>query len=255
MPSNPGRNTGGGNCKNDRHTYEPDLGLHYYFVNWNLLTVIIEEVHLFVSRYFYWGMSERCNLKIEPADTMETQPLDPTGSSTTNDDASDSLKVLSSKHTTLCTEYDEELCSRRVASARSSGASSAYYSSTSSCLFDYTSTPISTIKGSLSKRRPRLCCEQDITSIFSADRSDKDAGGSIEENEAVEEVGQLVGQPSLKMIRKLKRMSDAWSRVSRSADNDSEIIDRLKKGREEAKRRQTYIEVGGPLGVDSLLTW
>jgi len=146
-----------------------------------------------------------------------------------------SPKVLIKKLGSICSDDHEGVCSR-VASARSSGSSSAYYSSTSSCLFDYASTPVSSIKlGSASKRRTRLCCEQDISSIFSSDREEKE--------DEEEEIGQLVGQPSLKMIRKLKRMSDAWSRVSRSSDNDSEIIDRLKKGREEAKRRQTYIEV------------
>ncbi len=48
-------------------------------------------------------------------------------------------------------------------------------------------------------------------------------------------------QPSLKMIRKLKRLSDAWSKVFRTPDEL--IIDRLKKGREEAIKKQTYIEV------------
>lgn len=134
------------------------------------------------------------------------------------------------KHMSLRSEGQEGVCSR-VASARSSGSSSAYYSSTSSCFdFQLASTPIPAL-GSISKRRTRLSCEQDLSSIFLEGKEDKDEG-----------VGQATAQPSLKMIRRLKRMSDAWSRVSRSSDNDA-IIDRLKKGREEAQRRQIYIEV------------
>ena len=55
------------------------------------------------------------------------------------------------------------------------------------------------------------------------------------------ETSSLASQPSLKMIRRLKRLSDAWSNVSRCTDDI--IIDRLKKGREEAIKKQTYLEV------------
>lgn len=55
------------------------------------------------------------------------------------------------------------------------------------------------------------------------------------------ETPSLGSQPSLKMIRRLKRLSDAWSNVSKCTDDI--IIDRLKKGREEAIKKQTYIEV------------
>jgi hypothetical protein len=51
----------------------------------------------------------------------------------------------------------------------------------------------------------------------------------------------FVSQPSLKMIRRLKRLSDAWSNISRCTDDV--ITDRLKRGREEAIRKRTYIEV------------
>ena len=131
------------------------------------------------------------------------------------------------------TKSHEGVCNR-VASARSSGASSAYYSSTSSC-FDFPLTPVST-PVTVTKRRTRLCCEQDLSSIFAEDKEEEE-----ENNQA------SVQPPSLKMIRRLKRMSDAWSHVSKCSENDDEIIDRLKKGREEAMRRQIYIEVSSKL--------
>ena len=129
----------------------------------------------------------------------------------------------------------------RVASARSSGSSSAYYSSTSSCFdFQLASTPIPAFNlGTVTERRTRLSCEQDLSSIFAEDKE-------VDED-SVNKDG--VQPPSLKMIRRLKRMSDAWSHVSKCLDNDDIIIDRLKKGREEAKRRQTYIEVNGAVSI------
>lgn len=57
------------------------------------------------------------------------------------------------------------------------------------------------------------------------------------------ETASLASQPSLKMIRRLKRLSDAWSNVSKCTDDI--IVDRLKKGREEAMKKQTYLEVSG----------
>ena len=185
-------------------------------------------------------MLEPDTLKIVIAADVHVEEVEGSEMRSPTADEMGSPKVVGKKHSSVCPGDHEGVCSR-LASARSSGASSAYYSSTSSCLFDFSSTPVPSIKlGSVSKRRTRLCCDQDISSIFSSDKEEK-------EEEEEEEVGQLIGQPSLKMIRKLKRMSDAWSRVSRSSDNDRAIIDRLKKGREEAKRRQIYIEVSGRL--------
>lgn len=139
----------------------------------------------------------------------------------------DNLAVT--KQTSVALSKGHEGVCNRVASARSSGSSSAYYSSTSSC-FDFQLMPVP-MPGPVCKRRTRLCCEQDLSSIFAEDKEEE------------EELNQATVQPpSLKMIRKLKRMSDAWSRVSKCSDNDI-IIDRLKKGREEAIRRKIYIEV------------
>lgn len=83
-------------------------------------------------------------------------------------------------------------------------------------------------RGSISK----LFSEIELSGKLPDSSSEKEAPGL-----------NLVSQPSLKMIRRLKRLSDAWSNVSRCTDDV--IVGRLKKGREEAIKKQTYIEVCG----------
>lgn len=147
-------------------------------------------------------------------------------SSCFNDACSKSNSKRSARNTTTSLSSDETVSSSDLTSARSSCTSSGYSGMSSLCeCFEVqvTSTPIFT------RRRER----GSIAQLF----TDADIPTSPDDKETT----SLASQPSLKMIRRLKRLSDAWSNVSKCTDDI--IIDRLKKGREEAMKKQTFIEV------------
>lgn len=136
-----------------------------------------------------------------------------------------SKRQANCRNTNSSLSSEETVFSSDPASARSSRTSSGYSGVSSLCeCFEVNGTPV------LSKHRER----GSVSKLF----SETDVPDSSEKENCV-----FVSQPSLKMIRRLKRLSDAWSNISRCTDEV--IIDRLKKGREEAMRKQTYIEVKG----------
>ena len=136
-----------------------------------------------------------------------------------------SKRQASCRNTNSSLSSEETVSSSDPASARSSRTSSGYSGVSSLCeCFEVNGTPV------FSRHRGR----GSISKLF----SETDAPDSGEK-----ENSSLGSQPSLKMIRRLKRLSDAWSNISKCTDEV--IIDRLKKGREEAMKKQTYIEVNG----------
>ena len=138
-----------------------------------------------------------------------------------------SLQVT--RNTSLSLSSEGTLSSSDVTSARSSCTSSGYSGMSSLCeCFEIQDTQRSFFtrrreRGSLAK----LFSESEV-SITSSSTDEK-------------ETASLASQPSLKMIRRLKRLSDAWSNACKCTDDI--ITDRLRKGREEAMKKQTYIEV------------
>lgn len=138
-----------------------------------------------------------------------------------------SKRQTSVRNTSSSLSSEETVSSIDVASARSSRTSSGYSGMSSLCeCFEMQGTPL------FSRRQER----GSISKLFSEDGIPSNNPDSSEK-----ETSSLISQPSLKMIRRLKRLSDAWSNVSRCTDDV--IIDRLKKGREEAIKKQSYIEV------------
>lgn len=134
-----------------------------------------------------------------------------------------SKRQTSARNTSSSLSSEETVSSCDPASARSSRTSSGYSGTSSLCeCFEVQGTaPLF----SRCRERGSIAKLFNETEIPPPD-SDKKESSSL---------------PSLKMIRKLKRLSDAWSNVSKCTDDV--IIDRLKKGREEAIKKQTYIEV------------
>lgn len=140
----------------------------------------------------------------------------------------------SARNTTSSFSSEETLSSSDLASARSSRTSSGYSGASSLCeCFEVqcSSTPLFSRHSSKRGSVVKLFSESDLPSDHAASIPDSTS----------KDTASLASQPSLKMIRRLKRLSDAWSNVSKCTDDI--IIDRLKKGREEAIKKQTYIEV------------
>lgn len=137
---------------------------------------------------------------------------------------------IGARLTTVSLSSDETVSSSELTSVRSSRTSSSGYSGMSSLCEHFevegTSTP------SLTKRRER----GSLAKLF----TDADIPNSTSTPDD-KETASPTTQPSLKMIRRLKRLSDAWSNMARCTDDI--IIDRLKKGREEAIKKHTYLEV------------
>lgn len=129
-----------------------------------------------------------------------------------------SKRQTSARNTSSSFSSEETVSSCDPASARSSRTSSGYSGMSSLC----------------------ECFEVQGTPLFSRSRERGSIAKLFNETEIPHEK-ESSGLPSLKMIRRLKRLSDAWSNISKCTDDV--IIDRLKKGREEAIKKQTYIEV------------
>ena len=134
------------------------------------------------------------------------------------------LQAMAARNKTPSLSSEETVSSSDLTSARSSRTSSGYSGMSSLCeCFEVQVTP-----------RPlftRHLGRGSIAKLFGETDESNSASGSDDK-----ETTSIVSQPSFKMIRRLKRLSDAWS-------TDDVIIDRLKKGREEAMKKQTYIEV------------
>ena len=128
---------------------------------------------------------------------------------------------------------EDTLSSAGQTSVRSSCSSSACSGTFNSCYcfeVQVTSTPMSFEQEDSALEREsdtKICCGSNFSS------ASEERGGE----------GVVAPQPSLKMIRRLKRMSDVWSKLNVSRCSDDVITDRLKRGREEAKKKQSYIEV------------
>lgn len=137
----------------------------------------------------------------------------------------DSTLHASSRNTTSSISSEETISSSDLTSARSSCTSSGYSGMSSLCeCFEVQIEP-----SNFTHRQRGSIIKLFGEAEFPGDTTDS------------KETPSLGSQPSLKMIRRLKRLSDAWSNVSKCTDDI--IIDRLKKGREEAIKKQTYIEV------------
>ncbi len=144
-------------------------------------------------------------------------------------EACSKASIQATRITTPSLSSEETVSSSDLTSARSSCTSSGYsgMSSLYEC-FEVQVTP----KPFFSRRRER----GSLAKLFG-----ETEGSTIASSSDDKEIASIASQPSLKMIRRLKRLSDAWSNAC-MCTNDI-IVDRLKKGREEAIKKQTYIEV------------
>lgn len=144
-----------------------------------------------------------------------------------------------SSEDTVFSSAGTDSASSRGPSTRSSRTSSGY-SGVSSMISD-TNHGVSLLAISTVSEETAVG-DADENGVFCGDDSnnDEDTSSANHHDDDMKEESKL--EPSLKMIRKLKRLSDVWSNVSRCTD-DAIIVTRLKKGREQAIKKQTYIEV------------